>query len=952
MDLLIFVFVFYVIYPFGDYMPIKTHQQIAEPVTGYVLNPTRSYFSVLVPEATVNMVLDPHFETNANYGGSGTLTLQSDIQRRSRRAYKIVTPASGYGLCYTLGDVLDADNDYTFSLDLLGVGSYTLYFGSNTGTAVYSKVVQGRGLWDRPFISTYIRAANIQQVCIVSNSAATFYVDGFQLEQKPYPTTFCSGSLATSRGNSAADYAWLGAPNRAMSVRSASALDGGRIVPLSDLGFDVTSFLQLGFAEQTNMFEDFTLLPGSFYLGSRSGRRTFTLVGNIESDSIRGLLCKRFKIGSNLTGGDSVSTPIKLISQLYDDDMPVTEEVATTAIYKSGLEGNTDNLYQEKASIVFETGDTLFEETGVSASTMTLTTTMPTAQGIIGINGDGVVSETGVVCTSNQQYGMVIGPDNNMYIICGSRIIQYNGVSSTTIYTKPDGSAIFALGFGPDGQLYFSSRLGSFGGGQLFNMNLQTGVVSTYDNFITNPLGFVATIRSDGKNSLYIGGLFTTISNGTSGTVTARNIAKLHVVTGVMTPLGTGLGTDTAHTYYGVRDIVVDNQGLVWAGGNFSNGTDVNHDIHNLAVWDGVQWEPTGNFSLGSSVTITTIFNAKINKLAYDSTRNIICVAGKFDTFRTQQNVIVDYSVRNVAAIYQGDRDILTGVLNIPTSLYGIDSVTRLAGGLGYFGTHPSSIYEGEALDVSVACNGDIAIAGDFAYAQNILNDDIVVSPESGIQLSEAIPSPGVALWDSTNKRWKPVPFSMPSLSPFAQSFIVPAVTYGGKCGKGAAFSGSYVVGTNATSAPSDLIQPGSADSFFFDTHNLVGVTSLNVNIVNNGCAVSARPVIEVTGPGTLYSIKNLTTGKTIIVNGKYVFGGETVIIDTNIGTNGMFSSVSGDITNLIDRSSSFPDFSLQKGVNKILVKMLDTDGSTRVVLRWKRQYASIDALCDEGCLL
>src|SRR3954462_6031891 len=95
-------------------------------------------------------------------------------------------------------------------------------------------------------------------------------------------------------------------------------------------------------------------------------------------------------------GGSENARPIKLLCQLYDCDMPVSEELEITAVYKSGLGGNTDNLYQEKASIVFETGDALLAQSGVTASTLTLETTLASAAGIIAVQGNGIVTATGI----------------------------------------------------------------------------------------------------------------------------------------------------------------------------------------------------------------------------------------------------------------------------------------------------------------------------------------------------------------------------------------------------------------------------------------------------------------------------------------------------------------------------------------------------------------------------
>jgi hypothetical protein len=923
--------------------PRRIHDQVADPQTGYILNPARSFFSIVVPEETINLITDPHAELATSYFYTGTVTLQTAVQRRSRRAWKLIS-ANGNGIGFSLPAKLTANQYYTFSIDLLGLGDFSIYFASSSSAVpVELSLVHASGVWERVSITRFIRTGEIDSVSIIARTAQTWYTDGWQLENKAYPTTFASGSLASNVRGAAADYAWLGAPNRAVSFRSANTFDGGRVIPLSDLGFDVMSFLEFGYGSQTNQFEDYATRNGALYTGTRADRRSFTLLGNIQSDTLRQLLHKRFSIGQAIMGGSENARPIKLLCQLYDCDMPVSEELEITAVYKSGLGGNTDNLYQEKASIVFETGDALLAQSGVTASTLTLETTLASAAGIIAVQGNGIVTATGIPGDPGYSRGMVIGPDNNLYFVRTNVIVQYNGITATTIYAAASGFQITALTVAPDGKLYFATISNSgLSNGALTSIDLTTGSVSGVSGTVTNLIGPIRALKPGRNGELYIGGLFSTIQNSVTGTISARNVASLDLATGVLSAMDTGLGTDTSYGSLGVLDFAVDNNGWVWACGEFSNGNVVATDIHHIALWTGAAWQKVGNFSSAYPATITNIKACRVNKLAYDSVRDIMYIGGKFQIFSSQETVSwVTSVVSNICAITRSDGIPAFGIAGGAPVYTGTHTVTKLGySGLTYRGHHPTPSYNGEVIDMSLSCSGELAVAGDFAFA---LNDPATVTLSNF-----ALSATGLALWDPNGKHWIQTPFSIPNgtSAPYL-SYVIRTVEYGGNCGSGNNQAADFTLGSQGFSSllSATFLSPGSADAFFFDVGTAVNITSVYVNTVDNGQSVSARPVFEIAGPGTIEFIRNLTTGKTIVFNNKSLFASETLTVDTRTDSNGVYSSTQGDQTFVIDRNCSFPAFELVPGLNQIVVKVSSAGASTRVTMRWKKRYASMDAL-------
>lgn len=130
-------------------------------------------------------------------------------------------------------------------------------------------------------------------------------------------------------------------------------------------------------------------------------------------------------------------------------------------------------------------------------------------------------------------------------------------------------------------------------------------------------------------NSVYVGGNFTTASNG-GGSITVNGIAKWDASTGLWSALGGGVTGGTAR----VRALAIDGSGNLWAGGDFTEmGSAVRSA--NLAKWDGSQWS---GFSVASKVPSGIVYglaasgNTVYAAGAFQLTTNVGQYAAAYDT--------------------------------------------------------------------------------------------------------------------------------------------------------------------------------------------------------------------------------------------------------------------------------------------------------------------------------
>jgi hypothetical protein len=156
--------------------------------------------------------------------------------------------------------------------------------------------------------------------------------------------------------------------------------------------------------------------------------------------------------------------------------------------------------------------------------------------------------------------------------------------------------------------------------------------------------------------------------------------------------------------------------------------------------------------------------------------------------------------------------------------------------------------------------------------------------------------------------------------------------------------------GTNWS--PSEIDLPGTAtiysavvdknNNFYigFDTNGTAYASGISVP--NNGTA-SVYPIIRFTGPGTVYSIRNYTTGKAIFFNNLTLQTGETAVLNLDPYNRTFISSFRGSIYNTLLAGSDM-NFELLPGLNNIASFIYgSTSAATALQVTWRDTYHSLD---------
>lgn len=649
---------------------MKTHYSLPDLQTGYELDAERGWFSVITPEESTNLIINPSAETNTTgYAAiAGTITRQATYQRRGTWAVKC-TPAVGLydGLYFgaTTASLITttAGQWYTFSLDFRGVGglAYRLYFADQWGNKLPNNVYEfyATGAWQRVSVSYYETQSDYRRVYMTKNGDANilpFYVDGLQVENKAYATTYFDGdSVGYIVG--VKDFYWNGARHASTSYRSAQTAAGGKPMKLSDLGFTLLAILGLGSAPVQPISQPYGYLDGDYFQRVRRPARAFSLAGQIGGASLgevrqyRAELMQKFSI-------DRTNTPQPLLLQYEYADVegrPTGEVLDLPVVYTGGLEGRLDNLYGEKIGLNFtmylpqimanhQEGASLDYQDTIVYPGVTGYIMQRSKNGVWSAMGSGLAGIFGYVYS-------IVEYNGDIYI--GGRFTSAGGVANTANLAKWNvarqawesigtvtgvgNPTVYTISFAPDGTMYVGGDFDAVGGVAADNIAKRSGttwsaLTSGADNSV-----YASGIGSNGY--LYIGGLFssaggvantvyvaywtgaawTAMDTGLSSQVRALVIDNANnIYTGNSQGVNrwngttwTNLGAVAGGGAY-VASLAMGNGGEVYAGGDFTTigGVSANY----VAFWNGAAWEPMGD-GISSAVDYWGLKN--INGLLY-----------------------------------------------------------------------------------------------------------------------------------------------------------------------------------------------------------------------------------------------------------------------------------------------------------------------------------------------
>lgn len=626
---------------------MQTYAIIPQVPTGYALNTKRGALSVVVPEATTNLVTNPSFETNTTSWAGHLSFLSFDRAVGGSRGvyYLAVVPGipTMNGARYTFGASVALSGIYTLSFDVFAEEGATIR-ALVQNTVVAEVRGRGAGNWFRvvcapiPVSSAGSAVIDIKRSTTSAGTSDILGIDGVQLEQKGYATTYCDGDQVGFLPNEAA-YSWAVSPHASTSSRLATTRAGGRVYNLQDLGALITSIAGLSLP-QPSIISTPIMTGGTFYQRTVAQERAFSLTTIISGANEQDLDQQRSLITQYLSPWMlNQAQPMRLIYEAYDacGVAAVSKQCDLVCHYAGGLEGLRDNNHQERAAPTFVMPEPWIARFGNRAAGLVAQTDVSATDGIAVRSRLGVWSDVAAGVTGGAVLAMVRGLDGLIYV--GGSFTSAGGVANTNGIARYNpstaawsacgtgaavGGVVRTLAVGTAGNIYAGGSFTSMGGVAntrfIARWNVSTGAWASIGTTAGGTAIYVLAIAPAGV--LYAGGDFTTI-----GGTAATRIASLNIGTGAWSAMGTG-ANDV------VRAIAVSQDGSkVYAGGDFSSAGGV-ANTDNIALWTVA--------SAAWSALSTGATNDSIHTLAFGS-NGVLYIGGEFTTLGGQSIAGIGY---------------------------------------------------------------------------------------------------------------------------------------------------------------------------------------------------------------------------------------------------------------------------------------------------------------------
>lgn len=645
-----------------------------------------SDWSVIVPEATVNLIAHPSVE--AADISAFTVVNMAVLARSSAYskwgAYSLsITPGGGpnnTGAYYQVTGA--ATTTYTFSVWVRGVvgDAYRIRLIDGLGVTLGTTTFTGTGDWQLVEV-TGTTAVNVTVRCTLTKDVAggvVFYADGWQLEQKGYRTTYCDGDREGCE--------WLGPPHAATSQRSALSRAGGRIRDLQDdYSLDVDGMEGVGMPVQQLSVDRYAILPGGQAGNVKTASREFVLTGHIHGVTSLDFHSKR---GALLTLFESEAYPGSQSVRFRYAGAEVEKQIS--AYYVTGLEASilaTDPCYREKVGLRFIAPDPFWHEVGESSQmldaedTLTVRIIAARLKSTGQWDGLGPPAAPGIAVYA-QVRAIAIAKDGSVYVggdfqnfnnnANGDYIVRWDPATATwsPLNTGLDG-IVEAIAISPSGQVYIGGQFTDIGGGPggTYNRIIRWDpVTSTWAALGAGLNNTVLSLAFAHNGDLYVGGWFTDLAGG--GLANAHYVAKWNGA--VWSALNVGLN-------HIVEVIAVAPDGQVYCGGNFND------------VWGGpgatynyiIRWDPVNSVwaALGSGL------NGMVYALAVGGD-NVVFVGGNFtDVFGGPggtYNYVAQWNWSSWAALGSGTNGIVRALAIGPDGLLYAAGQFTAAGGLTF----------------------------------------------------------------------------------------------------------------------------------------------------------------------------------------------------------------------------------------------------------------------------
>lgn len=469
--------------------------------------------SIILPDATTNLCSNPSVERNSTGWTAVGGSIARSLADQRRGAYSLaVTPTAGVNDGVYFGVVaLTSGQIYTASIDFKGIAGvpYKLYFGSIGGAQLGTPTTLiATGRWQRIAVVYTAASSADHRIYITKNNHAStgvFYMDGLQVEQKAYDTTYCDGDQTGC--------SWVGSAHASTSQRSGQSRAGGRIAELEDFDFIVEKFSGIGMPRLTHHVQSLALQAGAIYQSTKVEPRLISLVTRIDSNTENELYNARAALIDALKL-EAVGDPQPIIL-IYSG---TTEEVEIPCYYDAGLEfQDHKKMLWERVALRLICFDPFWYERGDQAAALDPGDTLAVEYIAARIDGQWTNLGPPAVTGPASVRAIVKGVDGSIYI--GGDFTNWNGIANADYIARYRNGAWEAVGTGADGIVHalFVGPDGTIYAGGAFT--IMSGVtcrgIARYDGSSWSALGppssggTVHAILMDHSGRLWVAGNFT-----------------------------------------------------------------------------------------------------------------------------------------------------------------------------------------------------------------------------------------------------------------------------------------------------------------------------------------------------------------------------------------------------------------------------------------------------------
>lgn len=612
---------------------------------------------ILVPDATTNYIENP----SLRYDTTGFVAVGATISRSLNRArfgiasLKIVTNGSSLneGAYYRVSKLLGVSEPITVSVYLRGSGVVRLRLINNPNGKqwVTPSVNLNNRKWTRLFVTGFSTGTNDMRLYVETDKssaqAVTFYADGFQMERKAYPTTYCDGDRDGCT--------WSGIYHSSQSLRRGDTRKGGRWVSLcDDPDLYFTTVGGLGVAPIRNNIQSYADAPGSYFQNSKTMDRVVTILFHakhkiIPSTKEKPSLEKLHELRNMLfeiIQPDKTAGGEEFLVEYQDGPFPMYFR----ARYDTGLEGEWDVRNQwvnsfpvrflvvspyilddsyEVASLEFRERETInYVAQRYNGAWRTMNGGHNAQIYDFAIGKRGEIYAVGAFTRSNNTttsidpqiysnyisywdgmqwrevgdgangviHSISVGPNGYVYVtgeftsiggVAANRAAYWNGSAWNAMSTGLNGIG-YAVAAASDGNVYFGGAFTTAGGNNAYYFAVWNGVSWSYGGVEggLNNIVYTLAVTPDGTQC-YVGGAFTD-EFGDPGNLSLNYVGLYEISTNQFSDVGDGFDAL-------VRKLALSPSGRLYACGDFTEtGSVTPETMLYVAYFNGSAWYPLG----------------------------------------------------------------------------------------------------------------------------------------------------------------------------------------------------------------------------------------------------------------------------------------------------------------------------------------------------------------------